>query len=1424
MKKYNYRMGIDVGSTTAKVVILNQDAELVFSAYRRHHAETLDTIKSILKEAEEILGDVDFDLLVTGSAGMGLGEKFDLPFIQEVVASAEVVRQLYPEAKTLVDIGGEDAKMIFFDDEGRPDIRMNGSCAGGTGAFIDEMATLLNVPVSELDDLAKNYKRIYPMASRCGVFAKTDLQNLLSRDISKEDISASVFRAVVLQVLATLSRGHEPAPLFLFSGGPLTFLPELRKAFEKGMEITSADILEVENAELLPAMGAALAESSKRKPFTLSKLFDQLCTVQAHSSTDQVRLAPLFIGKDDFSGWKDAQEARQIGRVDVSELNGENLFLGVDSGSTTTKVVLVDEAGRIAFDYYRSNRGDAIEAVRNGFRKIRQRFDDKGISPKIAGSVVTGYGEDLIKSAFSFDEGMVETLAHFQAAKAFDEDVSFIMDIGGQDMKAIFVKDGEIQSIEINEACSSGCGSFIESFSSAMGYEVKEFAQLAVSANAPCDLGTRCTVFMNSKVKQALREGAEINDISAGLAYSVIKNALHKVLKVTDIDVLGDNIVVQGGTFRNPAIQKALEELLGKEVTCPDIAELMGAYGAALTARDSFSNNGYKESSFSGLENLDEIGIYDRRDIRCRGCENICVVSKMTFPNENVFYSGNRCENIFSNSGETMEKGRSMTSLKYDLLFKRKTDPEIEPVMTIGIPRVLNIFENFPFWNTLLVESGIKVHLSAPSSTEIYQSGAGYIMSDNLCFPAKLVAGHIIDLVDAGVDRIFYPMVFFEEEEFSDSDNVFNCPIVSGYAEVIGSVMAPQEKFDIPYDTLEINFNDEKLLKKVCTNYLKELGISKGIRNKAFEKALVLHREHKEEARVIGKEIIEEARANERSMILLLGRPYHIDPLINHKIHDILTNFGLDVITVDSVPVEEGQTLDNRHVMTQWEYVSRYYHALRWAGEQDNVEVVQLNSFGCGPDAFIMEEVKTILAQYGKTPTVIRIDEIESAGSTKLRLRSMMEALKNRKKDGAYTFTPRRKVKTFGVEDRDRTIIVPDFSPYNSPALVRPFMDMGYKIVALPPANRETVDVGLKFVNNDVCYPALICVGDLVKALQSGEFDIDTTAVGFSQTGGQCRATSYPSMIKKALLSAGFEDVPVVTFSTSLDALNDQPGFEFDIKKYVYKTAVSIMYTDALSDLYYATALREKNKGSAEKVRDKYLNLFMEGETLIKKATLLESLEDAVRDFNAIETIDKEYPKVGIVGEIYVKYNAFANNYVAEWLMEQGIEVFIPPFIEFFSGGLVSIAHGVKTNLKKADALWLLSFLGKKLLSNFLRAVDGVMQEFQYYHPHHDIQDMADKAEEILSLNHLYGENWLIAGEIASFVDDGIKNVLCLQPFGCIANHIVAKGIQKRMKDKYPKLNLLFLDTDAGVSEVNYFNRMHFFVNNAKAGVADSAV
>ena len=1237
-------------------------------------------------------------------------------------------------------------------------------------------------------------------------------------DIPKEDIIASIFkRRGVAKPWLPWRAVTSPQPAMLFGGGPLTFLPELRRHFMRVLNLNEADVVQAERPELLPAMGAALAQQANRKTISINELQTLLSNQPAIQAHGQNRLEPLFENKQQLDYWLARRMRRRTPRVDLDQLEGQPIFLGIDSGSTTTKVVLIDQRSRLIFNHYQNNNGNAIQAVHDGLEKVAALLAKSPNPPIIARSVVTGYGEDLIRSAFGCDEGMVETLAHYRAAREYDPEVSFILDIGGQDMKAIFVKEGHIQNIEINEACSSGCGSFLESFARSMNYSVADFAQKACTASAPCDLGTRCTVFMNSKVKQALREGAEVGDISAGLAYSVIKNALHKVLKITDTAVLGKHIVVQGGTFRNPAIHKAIEILLGQEALCPDISELMGAYGAALTARDEYTaQSEHPDSLFLSLQRLESAMSYHKSILRCRGCENNCAVTKMTFDNQNTFFTGNRCEKLFTNSGKAARKGISLSAFKLQKLFDRPTSPQGEPRLTLGIPRVLNFFENYPFWCTLLVESGFKVHLSDPSSNAMYERGSSTIMSENICFPAKLVHGHIYNLIEAGVDRIFYPMVTFENPEFNDADNCYNCPIVGGYPELIRSAIDPEKQHHIPFDKPAVTFKDRRLLKENCFTYLASLGVDGKTFKHAFEKAIQAQRAYKNAVRAESARILADARQAGRKTILLINRPYHIDPLINHKAPDVLTDFGVDIITEDSIPLEAEQALNNKHIVSLWSYPNRYFHAARWAGQQPDVEVVQLNSFGCGPDAVAVDEVKAILNEYGKSPTVIRIDEIESPGSMKLRMRSMIESLRQNQQTQQHPFKARTTTPIFQKEDKHRTILAPNFSHFCTLPITRPLMDMGYKVEHLPPADRQSVELGLKYTNNEICYPGIILVGDVIKALQSGKYNPAEITVGISQTGGQCRDSCYLSLFKKALVAAGFGNIPVVSLATNLNPLNEQPGLDLNYALFAYKLLMGIVYTDTLSNLYHATAVREEQKGTALEVANRYLAYMESGQMALNPGPVLATLKKAVAEFNGIKTHTEKLPTAAIVGEIYVKLNSFGNNHVVEWLMQQGIEVIMPPLAEYFTSTFVNLDADIEKHLSRPDLMWLIYRGVEVYVQNFLDKAEKVLSNFKHYRPNHHIRHLAETASEIIDLTNHYGEGWLIPGEIGSLVKEGIPNILCLQPFGCIANHVVAKGVEKRMKERYPNLNILFLDADAGTSEVNFQNRLYFFINHAK--------
>jgi predicted CoA-substrate-specific enzyme activase len=1408
----NYLVGIDIGSTTAKIAVLDKKYSLIFSKYIRHNAKILETLIELFVEAKKELGNCTVKIRITGSAGIGISEKAGIPFVQEVVAASEVIHKLYPKVKTLIDIGGEDSKMIFFHESKAPDIRMNGSCAGGTGAFIDQMATLLNVHVSEFNELASGYSNIYTIASRCGVFAKTDVQNLLSRKISKSDIAASVYHAVAVQAMNTLARGFDIVPIVMFSGGPFTFMPELKNTFIRDLKLKHDDVCDAEHSELLPAIGSALVE---RNSLTIS--FDDLIERIKKSETlilHKNRLNPLFKSDADFEEWNKKRIAFKVPRKKIDKSFSGECYLGIDSGSTTTKICLINSEKKLLYNFYANSKGNPIETVLVGLNEIKAEFEKFGIDPIVKRSAVIGYGEDLIKAAFNIDDGIVETIAHYNAARYFDKNVSFIMDIGGQDMKAIFIENELVNRIELNESCSAGCGSFIETFGNSLGYSVVDFAELACKAKAPSNLGTRCTVFMNSKVKQSLRENATVGEIAAGLSISVIKNALYKVLKLKDISELGNHIVVQGGAFRNPSIHKALEEHTGKRVICSDMPEQMGAYGAAIYALEK-SRIDNSDSKFPGFDNLKSINEYTTKNIQCRGCENNCRISKFTFWNENDFFSGNKCEKFFFNKGSEKVKGYNLFDFKNNLLVERPTKTNAFPKLTLGIPRVLNFYENFPFWNTLFNGCGINVELSDASTMPLYEKGLGTVMSDSICFPAKVVHGHIYNLVEKKVDRIFYPMVLFEQNEFNETDNSYNCPLVSNYADVIKSSINPEKNFKIPIDTPTITFKDYGLLLKACSRYLKQFRVKEKTVKQALTMALSAQRLFKNQIVEKGIETINNARKNKRLLVVLAGRPYHVDPLINQKTPAALTDLGVDVISEDAVPFESGNKLDDLQIISQWSYTNRIYHAAKWVASKDYlVQFIEMNSFGCGPDAIVIDENTEILKSKGKALTHIRVDEITSTGSVRLRLRSMIESVKMMEIHHNTKNIVRENTPVFNVKDKDRLIIGPYFAYIYSDLIPSLFQLAGYNLINLPEPDKESVKYGLKYANNEICFPATIIVGDVIKALSNGDYNHDQIAVAICQTGGQCRASTYLSLIKKGLISAGFKDIPVISLGTAGKTINPQPGFDVDWKKLLPITFTCMLYADSISKMYHVAKARELEKGSAKRLTDIYIKEAFPFIISNDKKGLIKKLEEAVSAFNKLNLKTEEMPAIGIVGEIYVKYSSFGHQFIVDWLIEQGIEVVIPPIIDFFIQEFVNYEVNKKSNLKRGSWSDIIIYFLEKKANRLIQKVEQINKKFRFYRPIHNIRHIAHKASQIVDLSAQFGEGWLIPAEIATFAEDKINGVISVQPFGCIANHVVSKGVEKRIKDLFPNMNILFLDFDADTSEVNVLNRLHFMVEN----------
>lgn len=1201
-----------------------------------------------------------------------------------------------------------------------------------------------------------------------------------------------------MQTIVTLSRGWTFRPPILLCGGPLTFIPALRKAFADYLQIAESDFILPAGGNLLPALGCALC-ADENQVTSLSRLSQ---AIARHNDTPrQASLPPLFASAQEYERWQ-AEKARYNWPSRPLAPGHQQAVLGIDSGSTTTKIVAVAPDGAILFTHYAPNLGNPIEAVRQGLAELKKQCDDRQTRLDIIGSCSTGYGEELIKAAFALDGSMIETMAHYKAARQMEPEVSFILDIGGQDMKAIFVKQGAIIRMELNEACSSGCGSFIETFARTLGYKVSDFAQAACTASRPCDLGTRCTVFMNSKIKQVLREGATIADIAAGLSYSVVKNCLYKVLKLKHSKELGDTLVVQGGTMHNDAIVRAFELETGRQVARSNHPELMGAYGCALQALE-------RQSAPRTLDSLLASTGYTSRQIQCGGCENRCFVCRYTFPNGNTFYSGNKCERIFTNRGESENPGQNIYPYKYRLLFDRATPEQGSPV--VGIPRVLNLYENYPFWHALFTRCGIRVVLSDLSTFVSYEKALHTVMSDNICFPAKLVHSHIQNLVQKKVDRIFLPYVVYEHESDEKMSNSYTCPIVAGYSDVIRSAMSP----DIPVDSPAITFADIDLLTKQCTRYLATLGIPHEQAREAVKQAWQAQRQYNIDIRQKAKAIVRESRQKGEPVILLAGRPYHTDPLVQHKLSEMIANLGVNVISDDIVRGDDGIDTHDTYLVKQWAYMNRILKAAEWVARQGNdIHFVQMTSFGCGPDAFLLDEIRDILHRNGKPFTLLKIDDVNNIGSLKLRVRSLVESL--RQNNRPVTTEAFRTTRVFHKADRHRKIIAPFMSEYVTPMLVPLFKLSGYDIEVLPPSDAASAETGLKYANNEVCYPATLIVGDIIKALKSGRYDFDHTAVAITQTGGQCRATNYLALIKRAMLDAGFGHVPVVTLGLGRKAVNEQEGFELTWGKILPVALNALLYTDTISKFYHASVVREREPGAAARLRDQYLAMAEKPILDNTPSLLVEYAARAARDFNGI-CLDKTCPRVGVVGEIFLKFNSFAHQHVVRVLTEQGIEVAPPLLLPFFMQGFVNRDNKESMYLSKQHIPHFLSRMAYRLIDKRIAQFNRTGSEFRYFVPFSDIYEEAANTRGVVSGAAQFGEGWLLPAEIIEFTKQGIHNVISLQPFGCIANHIVSKGIEKRLRMLYPELNLLSLDFDSGVSSVNVTNRLLLFTHHLRA-------
>ena len=1406
-------VGLDVGSTTVKIVVIDSNKKEIFSDYTRHYSDTKNTVCKVLEDLAERFPNSKYTIALTGSGAMSAATFLGLPFIQEVVACKRAVEKFIPQTDVVIELGGEDAKIIYFDQS--VEQRMNGTCAGGTGAFLDQMASLLDTDTAGLNELAKTYTTIYPIASRCGVFAKTDVQPLINEGAEKSDIAASIFQAVVNQTISGLACGRPIRGTVAFLGGPLNYLPELRKRFIETLHLKPNEIVVPDEAHLLVAKGACL-DAVDNNPITVEELKKKIHNLRISHDNTTNPVEPLFDSEKNYEEFKIRHEKSKVTRKDLKDFKGD-CFIGIDAGSTTTKLVLTDNEDNLLYSLYASNEGNPLKSVMGMLKELYSVLPKEA---KIRFSGVTGYGEKLIQTALNVDLNEIETIAHYTAAKKFQPDVTSIVDIGGQDMKYIRLKNGAIDNIMLNEACSSGCGSFIETFAKSLNLSIEKFVQEAIVSKRPVDLGSRCTVFMNSKIKQAQKEGYSVGDISAGLSYSVIKNAIQKVMKVRDVSTLGDHIVVQGGTFYNDAVLRAFEKIVGKNVVRPDISGLMGAYGVAILARQQYESNMDMEyySTISKAEDLDKLEIKVTH-ARCNRCENHCLLTINTFSNGHKHISGNRCE-----KGAGVVTGNSdlpnLIKYKQERLFDyyKPLDEKDAPRGTIGIPRVLNMYEDYPFWFTFLTSLGFRVIISEKSNRKTYEKGMESMPSESVCYPAKLSHGHIISLIQNGIKTIFYPCMPYSRKEYDKADNHYNCPIVISYSEVLKNNVEELKDPNIKFLNPFLPFDAKNLTKRILElDEFKEYNFTKKELMEAAKKAEEEYQHFKNDIFEKGREAVEYIDKHNLKGIVLAGRPYHSDPEINHGIDTLITSLGLCVLTEDSVAnqVEAKRPL---RVVDQWVFHARLYAAAEFVGHHDNLELIQLNSFGCGVDAVTTDQVEEILSSYGKMYTLIKIDEVNNLGAVRIRIRSLLASMKKREAlkqdetaDGNYGIN--KKIFTKDMK-KDYTILCPQMAPIHFELLETAMRTAGYNLVLLRECTQKTVETGLKYVNNDACYPSILVTGQMIEALESGKYDPNKTALIMSQTGGGCRATNYIGFIRKALKDAGYPNIPVISFNVV--GMEKVPGFKLTIPL-LEKLLRGVLYGDLLQKMLTKNRAYEKNKGETQALFDKWMDKCKE---ILKNGSNKEfkqSIYDIVNDFEKIEldtSIKK--PRVGIVGEVLIKYHPFGNNFVADLLEKEGAEVVLPDFmgfIKFMATHKVTFNNLLKTNpivakISKA-AINLIDILEKDTKTALERSNKNYLPPCNIWHLESTVKD-------ILSIGNQTGEGWFLTAEMIEYIENDIPNIICVQPFACLPNHVVGKGVIKTIREKYPNANISPVDYDPGASEANQTNRIKLLMTVAK--------
>ncbi|WP_053228231.1 acyl-CoA dehydratase activase [Spirochaeta cellobiosiphila] len=1450
MSKNKLYIGLDVGSTTVKAVVMEPDTEsILYHNYLRHHAHQRNSVNVLLKEIKEAFPNESFQMAICGSGGRDIADDLGVFFIQEVVSNALAVREKHQNTSVAVELGGQDAKIIYFHhDEATgkliaSDMRMNGSCAGGTGAFIDEVAKILQVPVEEFEQHASQGKDVYDISGRCGVFAKTDIQPLLNQGVSKADIALSTFHAIAKQTIGGLAQGLEIHPPVLFVGGPLTFNPTLIRVFKERLGLEEDEVLIPVNPEVFMAFGSALSMKSlfidQEQTFDIQKGIDTLANpVKREKTSDNFEAIPFFDNQKELDTFVEQNQLPQITPPDLKAGDTLQVYVGIDGGSTTSKFIFMTPDEEVVDAFYSSNKGEPLKVVKEALLQKQQYYADRGVTLEVLGLGTTGYGEGLFAKAFGADYHTVETVAHAEAALKHVPEASFVLDIGGQDMKAITISEGVVTGITLNEACSAGCGSFLENFASNLGIPLSDIENKAFESKSPSRLGSRCTVFMNSSIITEQKNGKSPSDIVAGLCKSIIENVFTKVIRINNFDLLGNTIVVQGGTFKNRAVLRALEMYTNKRVVRAPYPGEMGAIGIALLTKQRQQG---RPSTFIGFDNLHEFGFTQKSGIICNYCSNNCSRTLITFPSGEIFVTGNRCERgeVIGDSAEDKQKVKDLakklrktTNLdeyRRRLLFK---DYEIKQLsqpkdITLGIPRVLEFWSSMPFWNAFLRSLGFKIQLSAPSSMKRFEEGLPTIPSDTVCFPAKLVHGHILDLIDKKVDRIFFPMMNRMAPEVKNVQSEHVCAVVKGYPLVIRENLEPQTKYGVTFDTPLFHWLDDRTRLLQLQDYFSQ---TFGLKKEDIAAAVTIGQKaldtFHEELVLQGQEVLASLEGSNDFAVLMAGRPYHTDNLINHDLANQFRNMGIPVLTIDSLPgiwekelnVTRAELTNNFHV--------RMMAAAKYAATHPNLEYVQIVSFGCGHDAVITDEITRLLKDGGdKDPLVLKMDESDVAGPLAIRVKSFVESIRTkRKKVGPPTpkaFKDPYEVKFHKEDVKEKVILVPNVSEAFGILISSVIRKQGYRVESMPLAGDNALRLGKKYVHNDMCFPAQINIGEFLDYIEKSDYSPDEVVLGLAKDQCDCRLAHYATAARRALDEAGYPQVPIIT--TDRDTKNMHPGFNLN-PLFDYNMAWGLVMMDNLEDLRHKIRPYEKTAGQTDKV-------FIEQVKIISSALEKKGVRGALKAFRkSIGILEKvphdrsePYPKVFIIGEYLLNYHPASNYNIEYYLEKNGMEVIMPRMIDIFRREFVkqkAEAHNYHVKYPVMD--WMMVNISDKMIQFVNDKIDKICrQESEIITPYTDLYEIARLSDPLVDRIFTSGEGWLIPGEISHHAQHGVSSFVIMQPFGCLPNHITGRGIVKSLKKKFPDSQILSLDFDPDTSFANIENRLQMLVMGAKERVQE---